>query len=91
MPNRFSRAEKWREALLPIALHDGDVGLLARQVVVSGLFLAFGVALYRNWNMIGTWTDDQHTQRRMRFQRIASASCRRRARPRSVGSIWLGK
>jgi hypothetical protein len=33
---------------------DGDVGTFARQTVVGGFILAFGVGLYRNWDAIGT-------------------------------------
>ncbi|SEO19199.1 hypothetical protein SAMN04487948_1014 [Halogranum amylolyticum] len=37
-----------------VAILDGDVGIFARQVAVGGFILAFGVALYRNWDAIGT-------------------------------------
>jgi len=37
-----------------VAIAEGDVGTLARQVAVGGILLAFGVGLYRNWDAIGT-------------------------------------
>jgi hypothetical protein len=37
-----------------VAVLDGDVGTFARQTVVGGFILAFGVGLYRNWDAIGT-------------------------------------
>jgi hypothetical protein len=36
-----------------VALAGGDVGTFARQVVVGGFVLAFGVGLYRGWDRIG--------------------------------------
>ncbi|OYR60730.1 hypothetical protein DJ79_10430 [Halorubrum ezzemoulense] len=36
-----------------IAGLSGDVGTVGRQVGVGGILLAFGVALYRNWDSIG--------------------------------------
>jgi hypothetical protein len=36
-----------------VALLNGDVGTLARQVGVGGLVFAFGVALYRYWDELG--------------------------------------
>jgi len=36
-----------------VALLNGDVGTLARQIGVGGLVFAFGVALYRSWDDIG--------------------------------------
>ena len=32
---------------------DGDFGTVGRQVGVGGIVLAFGVALYRNWESVG--------------------------------------
>jgi hypothetical protein len=37
-----------------VALLDGDVGTVARQAVVGAFILAFGVALFRNWDAVGT-------------------------------------
>ncbi|SFK66084.1 hypothetical protein SAMN04487950_0449 [Halogranum rubrum] len=37
-----------------VAILNGDVGTFARQVAVGGFILVFGVALYRNWDAIGT-------------------------------------
>lgn len=37
-----------------VAVLAGDVGTFARQVVVGGFILAFGVALVRHWDAIGT-------------------------------------
>ena len=36
-----------------IAGLSGDFGTVGRQVGVGGILLAFGVALYRNWDSIG--------------------------------------
>jgi hypothetical protein len=36
-----------------IAGLSGDVGTVGRQVGVGGILLAFGVALYRNWDSVG--------------------------------------
>ncbi|AZQ15276.1 MULTISPECIES: hypothetical protein [Halorubrum] len=36
-----------------VAAVAGDVGTVGRQVGVGGILLAFGVALYRNWDSIG--------------------------------------
>jgi hypothetical protein len=36
-----------------VALVDGDVGTVARQVAVGGFVLAFGVALVRRWETLG--------------------------------------
>jgi hypothetical protein len=36
-----------------VAARAGDVGTLARQVVVGGFVLAFGLGLYRRWDAIG--------------------------------------
>ncbi|SDY11472.1 hypothetical protein [Halobellus clavatus] len=36
-----------------VAVADGDFGTVARQVGVGGIVLAFGVALYRNWESVG--------------------------------------
>lgn len=37
-----------------VAALGGDVGTFARQAVVGGFVFAFGVALVRNWDAIGT-------------------------------------
>jgi hypothetical protein len=37
-----------------VAVLAGDVGTFARQVVVGGFILAFGVALVRHWDAVGT-------------------------------------
>jgi hypothetical protein len=36
-----------------IAGLSGDFGTVGRQVGVGGILLAFGVALYRNWDSVG--------------------------------------
>ncbi|MFC4405977.1 hypothetical protein [Haloarchaeobius iranensis] len=36
-----------------LALLEGDLGTFGRQAGVGGIVLAFGVALYRNWEDLG--------------------------------------
>ncbi|MFD1686806.1 hypothetical protein [Halobellus litoreus] len=36
-----------------IAGLNGEIGTVGRQFAVGGIVLAFGVALYRNWETIG--------------------------------------
>jgi hypothetical protein len=36
-----------------VAALSGDIGTVGRQIGVGGILLAFGVALYRNWENIG--------------------------------------
>jgi len=36
-----------------VAIANGDFGTFGRQVGVGGIVLAFGVAIYRQWDQIG--------------------------------------
>jgi uncharacterized membrane protein (DUF373 family) len=36
-----------------VAVLDGDVGTLLRQVAVGGILLAFGVGLFKQWDDLG--------------------------------------
>lgn len=36
-----------------VAIGNGEYGTVGRQVGVGGIVLAFGIALYRNWETVG--------------------------------------